>query len=66
MIWIDDAYPDVADRMAERAELMRIAAVSALQRSRNGKDLDEHARKWAFFWAARLPLGRRLSTGETE
>jgi hypothetical protein len=59
----DHAYPDVEKRLAERAELFRIAAVSALQRSRNGRDLDEHARAWAFWWAARPPLGVPLSEG---
>lgn len=64
MIDVEHDYPDVADRLAERAELMRVAAVSALQRSRNGRDLDEDARQWALHWAARPPLGRPLSTGE--
>lgn len=47
----------------EQKELMRIAAVSALRNSRNGKDLAPDAREWAFEWAARAPLGRPLSDG---
>lgn len=59
-----DEFPGVRARMEERNELMRIAAVEALRRSRNGRDLDEHARAWAFWWAAKLPLGQPLSSGE--
>lgn len=50
--------------LAERRELMRIAAQSALNRSRNGRDLDPDARRWAQHWAAIKPLGRPLSSGE--
>ena len=42
-----DEYPGVRQKLEEQAELMRIAAVSALERSRGGKDLDRHARDWA-------------------
>lgn len=45
-------------------ELMRLAAVSALQRSRNGRDLEPDARRWAEHWAAVKPLNRPLGTGE--
>ncbi len=57
-------YPDVATRMAERNELMRIAAVSALDRSRGGRDLTPEALRWARAWSALKPLGRPLGTGE--
>lgn len=49
---------------AEQRELMRIAAQSALARSRNGRDLDPDARRWAQHWASIHPLGRPLGTGE--
>lgn len=48
----------------EQRELMRIAAQSALNRSRGGRDLDPDARRWAQHWAAIPPLGRPLSSGE--
>ena len=48
----------------ERRELMRRAAVSALEHSGNGARLDPQARAWAKQWAAIKPLGRPLSTGE--
>ena len=60
-----DEYPGARFRMEERNELMRIAAQSALDRSRNGKDLDPDARAWATHWAAMAPLGRPLSSGES-
>lgn len=50
----------------EQRELMRIAAQSALNRSRNGRDLDPDARRWALHWAAIKPLGRPLGTGEPQ
>lgn len=59
-----DVYPDVAKRIAERNELWRIAAQSALDRSRNGRDLDKYALAWARHWAAIKPLCRPLSNGE--
>ena len=57
-------YPDVATRLEERRELMRIAAQSALDRSRGGRDLDPEAREWANHWAAVKPLGGPMGTGE--
>jgi hypothetical protein len=48
----------------EQRELMRIAAQSALNRSRNGRDLTPDARQWAQHWASIKPLGRPLSSGE--
>ena len=57
-------YPDVWLKCAERRELIRRAAVSALQRSRNGKDLDPAAYAWALHWAAQEPLATPLTTGE--
>lgn len=48
----------------EQRELMRIAAQSALNRSRNGRDLSPDARRWATHWAAIRPLGRALSPGD--
>ena len=47
----------------ERRELLRRAAVSALQHSDNGRRLDPEARAWAKQWAAIKPLGRALSDG---
>jgi len=47
----------------EQRELMRIAAQSALDRSRGGRDLDPDARRWATHWASQKPLGRPLSDG---
>lgn len=48
----------------EQRELMRIAAQSAMARSRNGRDLEPDARRWAQHWSAIKPLGRPLGTGE--
>lgn len=50
----------------EQRELMRIAAQSALNRSRNGRDLAPDARRWAQHWASIRPLGRALSSGEPQ
>jgi hypothetical protein len=50
--------------LAERRELFRIAAQSALDRSKGGKTLDPEARQWAKRWAAIKPLKGGLSTGE--
>lgn len=47
----------------EQRELMRIAAQSALNRSRGGRDLTPDARAWATHWASQKPLGRPLSDG---
>lgn len=48
----------------EQRELMRISAQSDLARSRNGRDLEPDARRWAQHWASIKPLGRPLSSGE--
>lgn len=48
----------------EQRERMRIAAQSALDRSRQGRDLQPDARRWAQHWAAVPPLGRPLGDGE--
>lgn len=61
-----EAPPDVVRRMAERRELFRIAAQSALDHSQNGKRLSPEAREWARHWASIKPLTGGLSTGETE
>lgn len=61
-----DRYPDVERTIAERNELMRIAAQSALDRSNGGRSLDPEARRWALHWAAIEPLGRPLSSGAPE
>lgn len=52
--------------LAERRELFRIAAQSALDRSKGGKTLDPDARAWAKRWASIKPLEGGLSTGEKE
>lgn len=59
-------YPEVWLRCQERRELIRLAAVSALERSRGGRDLIPEARSWATFWAAQKPLGRPLSDGSPQ
>lgn len=48
---------------AEKDELMRIAAQSALDRSNGGKTLTPEARAWAKRWAAIKPLQGPLSEG---
>ena len=58
-----EAPPDVVRRMEEQRELMRIAAVRALQHSDGGRRLDPDARRWALHWAKVKPLGRALSDG---
>ena len=58
-----EAPPDVVRRMQEQRELMRIAAVRALQHSDGGRRLDPDARRWALHWAKVKPLGRALSDG---
>lgn len=60
----DTATPESLARLEERRELFRIAAQSALNRSRGGRDLDPDARRWALHWARVTPLVRALSTGE--
>lgn len=59
----DPVDAEVSRRMEERVELMRVAAVSALNRSRGGRDLDPGARNLANHWASVKPLGRPLSDG---
>lgn len=54
------------DMTTEQRELIRIAATSALFRSRNGRDLDPDARRWAQHWSSIPPLGRPLSDGVPE
>ena len=51
---------------AEKDELMRLAAQSALDRSQGGKTLTPEARKWAKHWASIPPLQGPLGTGEPE
>ncbi len=53
-------------RREEQRELMRIAAQSALDRSRGGRDLNPHDRRVAKLWAGIKPLARPLGTGEPE
>lgn len=60
----DREYPDVAQRQAERDELMRIAAQNLLDHSRTGKRCDPNALEWARGIVSRFkPLGRPLSDG---
>lgn len=59
----DDTNPEGVKRMEERNELWRIAAQSALDRSRGGRDLTPEAFAWSKHWAALKPLGRPLSDG---
>ena len=47
-----DQHPDVVRKLEERRELFRIAGVSALARSRGGRDLSPEARADAKRWAA--------------
>jgi hypothetical protein len=67
MIDMENVQDPVALRaIAERRELFRIAAQSALDRSKGGKTLDPEARRWALRWASIKPLDGGLSTGEKE
>jgi hypothetical protein len=59
-----DSHPEATRVLEERRELFRLAGVNALARSRNGRDLTPEARADALRWAAYVPLGRPLSTGE--
>jgi hypothetical protein len=64
MIDMEIIQDPVAQRaLAERRELFRIAAQSALDRSKGGKTLDPDARSWALRWAAIKPLDGPLSEG---
>jgi hypothetical protein len=60
----DYTPPEAWTRCAEKRELLRIAATSALARSRGGKDLIPDARNWAEHWASLPPLAIPLTTGE--
>jgi hypothetical protein len=53
--------PEVWARCAEKRELLRMAAASALKR---GADLDPTTRLWAQHWAGQPALAVPLSTGE--
>lgn len=65
MIDMEIVQDPVAIRaLEERRELFRVAAQSALDRSKGGKTLDPDARAWALRWAAIKPLDGALSTGE--
>lgn len=55
-----DEYPGMRGMLEERTELMRVAAVSCLDRT----GLDPHTRAWALRMAATKPLSRPLSNGE--
>ena len=62
----DDVYPGVAERLAEKRELIRLCAVSALEYAKHGRGHDPHK----LVWAQRIvetfkPLGRPLGTGES-
>jgi len=58
----DPVYPDVQRRMAERNELRRVAAVSALRNG--GKHLTPQERAENRLWAGLTPLAGPLSDGE--
>lgn len=55
------APPEAWLRCAEKRELLRVAAQSALDRSKGGATLTPKARAWALHWAGmpalRVPLG---------
>jgi hypothetical protein len=60
----DREYPDVAQRQAERNELMRQAAQRVLDASASGKRCDPEGLQWARGIVSRFqPLGRPLSDG---
>ncbi len=60
----DYTPPDAWLLCAEKRELLRVAAQSALNRSRGGRDLIPAARAWAEHWAGMPPLEIPLTTGE--
>jgi hypothetical protein len=61
----DDPDPQVAARLAERRELMRRAALTAIAHADAGRDMDPHHIAWAReFVRLNPPLGRPLGTGE--
>jgi hypothetical protein len=57
----DNALPESWQRCAQKRELLRRAAQSALARSRGGRDLEPDARRWAEHWATQpallVPMG---------
>jgi hypothetical protein len=56
--------PDIARRLAERNELMRIAAQRVVDMHREGRKFDPEALQWARGIVSRFkPLGRPLSDG---
>lgn len=60
----DPVYPDVARRQAERNELRRVAAVSALRNG--GKHLTPQERAENRAWAGLAPLAGPLGDGEPQ
>ena len=56
--------PVAARILAERRELFRLAAVNALARSRDGRDLTPEALADVRKWAAYPPLKGPMGTGE--
>ena len=60
-----DAPPDVARRLAERRELMRIACARTIRMADGGSFVDREHLQWCrAFVKANPPLGVALSTGE--
>jgi hypothetical protein len=60
----DPVDPDIARRLAEKRELMRIAAQRVVDMHREGRKFDPEALQWARSIVARFkPLGRPLSDG---
>lgn len=63
---IEDVIDEVAaERLAERRELMRRAALTAIAHADSGRMMDPHHIRWARdFVKLNPPLGRPLGTGE--
>ena len=61
--YADDALPEAWTRCAEKVELLRIAARSALEHSKGGARLTPEARRWAEHWAKHPPLQRPMGEG---
>lgn len=59
----DAAYPDVQRRMAERNELIRIAAQSVLDAVGAGRIYHPETITWAKHWAAIKPLSLVATEG---
>lgn len=60
----DIEHPDITRRLAERNELMRIAAQRLVDHKVAGRRVDPEGLKWAQGIVARFkPLGRALSDG---